>query len=142
MGLAISGGREMATVLRTLPQRFTRAVMMETLTAAAEPIRLRMGQLAPRAPGAPDIADHIGISPARKTDEQEYRVAVGPTRGFYYGYFLEFGTVHMGAQAFARPAFDEMAPASLRRLALDFWAVLAGRGLGGGRGESSGGGLQ
>jgi HK97 gp10 family phage protein len=54
-------------------------------------------------------------------------VAVGPAKNRYYGVFQEFGTVHHGAQPFARPAFDLNVTKSLSILASFMWAAIAKR---------------
>lgn len=131
----IEGGKELADALNRLPARVGARVKREVLKDIAEPMRARMGQFAPRAPGAPDIADNMVISNARfvggeKTDAHMQAVAVGPATGFYYSVFLEYGTVHMSAQPFARPAFDAEAPKALQELSRRLWVELAGRGIG------------
>lgn len=135
VSLRLEGGAELAATLRALPTRVSRNVQKEALFAAAEPMRSRMARLAPREPGAPDLADNIVISGGRGgTDkltglEKAISVAVGPSKGFFYGFFQEFGTSRHGAQPFARPAFDSEAPKAVQALARALWVELAGRGI-------------
>jgi HK97 gp10 family phage protein len=54
-------------------------------------------------------------------------VAVGPSKAGFYGIFQEFGTVHHGAQPFARPAFDQTVQKSLGILAAALWQAIGKR---------------
>jgi len=128
--LRITGASELARRLRTLADGLTDEAVRKALVTAAEPMRARMAQLAPRGPEAPHLADSMVISRA-KTDEGDRAVAVGPAKDFFYGSFLEFGTKHMSARAFARPAFDSEAEACLAILARELWAAVSHRSPGG-----------
>ena len=150
--LRFDGGQQLAKGLNALWASVRGKVLREALRDAAEPMRESMGQLAPREPGKPDIADSMVISritsigdvnggQAERKNETEEAVAVGPSRGFFYGKFLEFGTVKMSARPFMRPAFDRDAPKGLRILADSLWRALIGRGVAGSRGSSTGGGM-
>lgn len=144
--MTFTGGKELASALRTLPDALSRQILLGALTEAAEPMRQRMSQLAPREPGKPDIADNIGISVANRLgdidggrwearSEDEHAVAVGPTKNFFYGIFLEYGTVKMRAQPFMRPAFDTEAPRALSQIGNRIWAAIRDRAMStGGRG--------
>lgn len=132
IGVAFEGGEDLARALSSLPSRVSKGIMKEALTDGAEPMRKRMAALAPRRPPAPDIADNIVVGTARGSDAKEGGVAVGPAKGlFFYGVFLEFGTVKMSAQPFMRPAFDSDALTGLTIIGQRLWQALAGRGLGG-----------
>jgi len=133
--LKIEGFKELAANLRALPDALQRSVILDALTDAAEPMRARMGQLAPRRPGAPDIADNIGISVANRIgdvgggrwearSDTEHAVAVGPTKNFFYGLFLEYGTIKMAARPFMRPAFDTTVQTSLTILSQRLWDAI------------------
>lgn len=127
------GGAELASVLNGLPKRLSRRVMRNALETAGEPIRRDMSQLAPREPGAPDLAEHIVIGQARAdgliNDDQAVAVAIGPEREFFYGFFQEEGTAFHGAQPFARPAFDRGTDAALMAIARALWTELAAVGV-------------
>jgi HK97 gp10 family phage protein len=69
------------------------------------------------------------ISHASGADDQETAVAVGPSRGGFYGSFLELGTKFIQARPFVRPAFDENIDGSLRIIAAALWTALASRGV-------------
>jgi hypothetical protein len=88
--MQMTGWKELAANLRALPAGLQREKILDVLKDAGEPMRNRMGQLAPRAPGAPDIADNIGISVISRIGDvgggrwqarhdEEHAVAVGPT---------------------------------------------------------------
>lgn len=130
--MRFEGGQELATALRGMPDRVSKRIMAEALRDGAEPIRQRMADLAPRGPEAPHFADQIVISAARATDDREGGIAVGPAKGSkpYYSGFIEFGTVHLRARPFARPAFDATVGAALAIINRALWVALAGRGIG------------
>lgn len=134
------GGKELAAALNQLPSRVSRRVLLEVLTDVAEPVRARMGQLAPREPGAPDLADNMVISQARRigsveggqwvsSEPTQAAVAVGPSKEFFYGLYQEYGTSRHGAQPFGRPAFDSEAPKALSEIGRRLWVELAARGI-------------
>jgi HK97 gp10 family phage protein len=131
----ITGGAELVAMLQTLPTKVRRGTLYDLLRVAGEPMRARMGELAPRRPPEPDLADHIVMSPAvkigrieggrgRARTETEAAIAVGPSGQFFYGIFLEYGTVHMSAQPFMRPAFDATQDEVLARLWMGMWDVI------------------
>lgn len=130
--MQMHGGKELARNLRALPFALTRSIVLGGLTEAGEPMRARMAQLAQREPGKPDIADNIGISVANRIGDvgggrwearhdEEHAVAVGPTKFFFYGLFLEYGTIFMRAFPFMRPAFDSTAQTCLTILGRALW---------------------
>lgn len=147
----VGGGKELAAGFAQLPPRVGKRILLAGLKEAGEPMRARMGELAPREPGAPDLADNIVISTITKlgkvdgeverTDEKMAAVAVGPSKGFFYGFFQEFGTIRHGAHAFVRPAYDALWQGVIVTLGKFYWAALSKREvLQSGRGSSSGGG--
>ena len=124
--VAFEGGDELASNLAQLSMRLSKKILREALIEGGEPMRQDMGRFAPREPGAPDLADNMGISNARTGDMAA--IAIGPVKGFFYGWFQEYGTKHFGGQAFARPAFDGNVHASLGIIGQALWRELAGRG--------------
>ncbi len=151
--ISLTGGKELARGLSRLSERVSKRVLTEALTDAAEPMRQSMARLAPREPGAPDLADHMVITKvtkvgsteggrAERVTSSEAAVAVGPAREFFYGLFQEYGTARGGKfTPFARPAFDQESQTALTRLVASLWRALIGRGLVGSRGQSTGEGL-
>lgn len=133
ISMKIQGGAELAKALNALPVRVSKKVMREVLAVAAGPIRSGMESKAPRAPGAPDLADHIVIGNARVEglidNDQTAAVAIGPERSYYWGLFQEFGTMHHGAQPFARPAFEAGVDKALSEIVRGTWTALAARGI-------------
>lgn len=126
----VEGGEELARALGSLSTRLSRRVLGDALLDGGEPIRKRTSQLAARAPGKPDIADNINIAPVRaESATAEAAVGIGVPKQFYYDTMLEFGTVHMSAQPFYRPAFDEQAQRSIGVIGQSLWSALAGRGM-------------
>lgn len=106
VSIKLIGGEKIARRLQGMTEKLARKKLQSALEEGAELFRERASELAPREPGAPDLADNIGISALRGSG-LEKKVAVGPTKGFYYGSFQEFGTRYHAAQPFMRPAFDE-----------------------------------
>lgn len=151
IAMRVEGLDVLARNLNELPSRVSKSVLREALrTVAAPPIRARASALAPRAPGAPDLADHIVISTGRAGGERSASVVVGPSTAsrsdqssIQYdrqGRYVEFGTSDTRMQPFMRPAFDEEAARTLQPLIGALWRALIGRGFST-RGGSSGGGL-
>lgn len=138
--MRFEGGAELARTLESLPAALSYRVLIEGLKEAAEPMRQRMAELAPREPGAPDLAENMGISVADRIgsteggrwqarEKEQAVVAVGPTKNFFYGLFQEYGTSRHGAQPFMRPAFDTTAPIALGIMGRVFWTILASKGV-------------
>jgi HK97 gp10 family phage protein len=122
------GGRELAAEFNRLSKRLSKQVLTEALKEGAEPMRKRMEMNAPVGPDAPHLRDAMVISTSRGQDAQEAAVAVGATRGAFYGSFQEFGTAHHAPQPWARPAFDQTHQESLAIFAKAAWRSLAARG--------------
>lgn len=114
----IVGLQELSRVFKTLSFKEQRTQMNALLRAAAEPIRdsaeahVRVGEKPPH------IVDHIVVQVMtsveetevrgkRQLDDHEFAVAIGPSKDFIYGDFLERGTVKMSPKPFMRPAVDE-----------------------------------
>lgn len=139
MSLKIEGGDKLARELRGLSNRVNRSVQRQALEKGGEIIRASAASMAPREPGAPDLADNIRISTARP-DDGSVGIAIGPTKGFFYGFFQEFGTSHH-AQPFMRPAWDANMARSLKVITSSLWEALIRRGVFSTRGSGSGVGL-
>jgi HK97 gp10 family phage protein len=135
--LRFEGGKQLADALATLSTSVSRKVQVESLTAAAEPIRLEATTLAPRSDGpGPHLADNIVIGSIgraaldRRDRGSETVVEVGPSMkpdDLFYGFFQEFGTARHGAQPFMRPAFDGKARQSLGLLHGYLWHAIRKR---------------
>lgn len=126
---AFGGGREIAAKLETLSKRLNKRVTRDALTTGAYPIQATAQRLAPRRRPAPDMADHIEIGTARARPGETAAVKVGPTTDHHYAFFVEQGTVHMSAQPFLRPAFDQNFGKALDIIRDAFWTELAAVGV-------------
>lgn len=133
--MTIHGGEELAQRLNALPPALTRKVVIGALLAGAEPIRVRAERYFTRRGTAPHLAHNIVARAVtrvgstaggrwRATDEDEYAVAIGPTKDHFYGLFHEYGTVRHGATPFMRPAFDSGAPEALGIVGQRLWDAL------------------
>lgn len=138
--LRVEGGEKLAKELRGLSNRVNRSVQRQALLDAAQPMRDMARQAAPRAPGAPDLAENIEFGNTT-ADSGDVAIALGPTKRFFYGSFQEFGTSRHGAQPFMRPAFDSTVQQVIKRFTAEVWSALVRRGAGSGRGSGGGVGL-
>ena len=129
----VEGGEELAQALRALSTRASRAVQIEALLDGGELIRKRVARTMPRAAGAPDIANEVNIKAVRRRvgdHPMDVSVGIGVPKEFYYDWFLEYGTVRMGARPTWRPAFDTLAPEALGVIGRAMWTALAAKGIG------------
>jgi len=137
LGLELQGAEELRAALLTLSKAVRRRALYDVLRPAADPIKWRMAELAPRQAGigGGGLADNIDVSPATRigsvaggkwaaADEFQAAVAIGPTKDFYYAIFQEYGTVHHGAHPFGRPSFDTEKDESLEIIGKGLWALL------------------
>jgi HK97 gp10 family phage protein len=133
--LTLQGGPELAAVLNRLSKAAKRQQLYPILKAAAAPMRDHAAGSARRRPPTPDLADHIAVAAATRvgsieggkwspTDENQAAVAMGPTKGFEHGIFLEYGTVHSRAFPFMRPAFDGGVAKAFGIIQDGIWALL------------------
>lgn len=128
--MRVEGGAELAAVFATLSTRLTKQILREALTDGGTPMRDLIGRRAPRAPGEPDLADHLSIAAVRDHEHQA-SVGIGPdSKFFFYDLFQEFGTVKHKAQPMYRPAFDEQAPEAITIIGDELWRQLTARGFG------------
>lgn len=128
--MKVEGAADIQRRLRDLAQQAA-GDAQQALLSGAEPLRQRVSDLARRAPGAPDLADHIAIS----LDGEA--VAIGPTteersdqpgrRFDEQGEKLEYGTRHMPAFPFMRPAFDGDSDAAAEGILERLWRRLTER---------------
>lgn len=128
--MRFEGGSELASKLSTLSKRASKRVTREALEAGAVPVQKTAKAMAPRRPPMPDMADHIIIATARAQGNETAAVKIGPESEYYWGFFQELGTVHMAAQPFLRPAFDQNWQKALDIVREAFWTALASVGIG------------
>lgn len=137
----IEGGERLAQTLRDMPKRASRKAQRDALAGGAELIRVRVQSAAPREPGAPDLAENIRIQDDVRRGDGLVSVGVGISRGFFYDWFNEFGTIRQQARPFWRPSFDSEGPRAVKSIVADLWAAVIGAGFGSGRGSGGGVGL-
>jgi HK97 gp10 family phage protein len=138
--LRFEGGEKLAKALGELSTRVSKGIMRDALIAgAAEPMQQTAISMVARAPGAPDLANHIVISTAR-AEGPTAAVAMGPSiekrpepgrkKPISYslqGRYLEFGTARTKMRAFMRPAFDQNASKSIPAIASALWHAIISR---------------
>ena len=123
--MKLEGKEALLRKLRDMPNNLARKHLRKAARAGGEVIAERAGDIAPRAPGAPDLAENITVSEVRTDDTLSVAVAIGPARGFFYGGFQEFGTKNHGAQPFMRPAFDSEQQHALEEAGKVIWEGLS-----------------
>lgn len=138
IGMRIEGGEQLAAILESMPKRASRTKQRDALMAGGELIRARASSLAPRAPGAPDLADNINIGTVRSDGEGQVAVGIGSGRYFFYDMMNEFGTSRQSPQPFYRPALDSEVPKAIKVIGLELWAALTAGGFTGTRGTGQG----
>lgn len=126
--MRFEGGTELIKAMADLSTRLQKNVTKQALEAAAVPMRNDISRRAPYEPGPPDIRANIVIGKARG-NKTESAVAIGPAKGFFYGFYNEYGTVHQPARPFMRPAFDSGVARAIRDIASAMWTILAARGI-------------
>jgi HK97 gp10 family phage protein len=136
LGLGVTGGAELAAQLRTLSAAVRKQALIRVLKVAAVPIQGRAAELAPLDPAGNvhlkewmqvSVATTIGTMAGGRwdpADEYQAAVAVGPARKVFYGLYLEYGTVKMGAKPFLRPAFDYGTDRALTLIREGLWQLL------------------
>ncbi len=129
--MKFEGGSELIKAMEALSPRVSKNVLKAALEDAAEPMRAKMSRLAPRDPDPIDLADNIVIGNVRAKSDggQAATVAIGPAKGFFYGFYQEFGTVHHSAQPFMRPAWDSGVSRAIADIGRAMWTALASRGI-------------
>lgn len=137
LGLELEGAEQLRAALLTLSKAVRKRALYDVLRPAADVVRWRMGELAPRQAGVGGggLADNIETSVAQRigsvaggqwqaVDEFQAALAVGPAKHIYYAIFQEYGTVHHGAQSFGRPAFDANTDPAIAIIGKGLWALL------------------
>lgn len=110
-----TGGEELAEMLKELPDKVAKNVMVGATYAGAVVIRDLARQKVPildlekwggpHEPG--DLLAHIQAARTRSRDRNTIGAKVGLTHGVWWGRLVEFGTRHARAFPFMRPAADE-----------------------------------
>jgi HK97 gp10 family phage protein len=128
---SFTGQDDLIARMGALSVELRRSALVEAVQAGAEPIRARIAELAPAGPDAPHIKDNIGISLVRKVDgvavgDGSAAVAIGPTKGYFYGIFHEFGwKFHPSAKPFTRSGFEQTKDQALTIVGRELWAAVS-----------------
>lgn len=131
VGATLTGQNDLVSRMSGLSVELRRSAIVNAVKAGAEPIRARIEELAPAGADAPHIKDNIGISTASKVDgvkvtEGEAAVAIGPTKGYFYGIFHEFGwKFHPSARPFVRSGFEQTKEEALAIVGRELWAAVS-----------------
>ena len=140
--IRFTGGAELQKNLDLLTTRLSRSVQRQALVEAAEPIRLTMAQLAPRAPGAPDIADNIVIGD-RPTPAAGRGLGRAERRGSSTG--STWSTAPCGSarsrSCGRRSIATSRVALTLKVIMGSLWRALIGRGFGSTRASGGGTGV-
>jgi HK97 gp10 family phage protein len=123
--LKINGPLALGKNLATVSGAIAKPQLAAIVTRAAEPMRSRMGELAPRS-NEPKRMGHLADNIVTEivTDAAEVTVAVGPAWRFWYARYDEFGTVKESAKPFMRPAFDATQDESFALIAANVWPLM------------------
>ena len=128
----VDGLDELAATLRAMPARVSHTLLREALLEIGEPIRSMIARLARRSNDGRHFADDVRMAPIRRSGTDpigEVKVGIGTGRGFFYDWFLEFGTPEMRAYPMYRPALDANGPRGVTAMGNILWRELAGRGI-------------
>lgn len=106
------GGDRLAINLDRVRTNASRKMMRDSLREGAQPMRDRVAAAVRRAPGSPDLADHIVVGTSKPRGEDVAAISVGPSkeertdqpgrRFDEQAYYLEFGTLYRAATPFMR----------------------------------------
>jgi len=126
-----SGHSELMDALGSMSSRVSATVQREALKAGAGLIAARASALAPRDPGAPDLADNINVATARSASGSgDVTVGIGSPRSFFYDWFQEFGTGQHGPRPFYRPALEQEGERAVKAVGSSLWEAIIRRGFG------------
>lgn len=109
--MAVEGQKELLKAFKQFEPKLAKKMQRKAMRAAAKPVVATAKRAAPVQFG--DLEDSIKAR-AIKRSRRRFGIRVGTswresmfTGETFYGAFIEFGTTHMDAQPFMRPAFDE-----------------------------------
>ena len=137
MSFRLDGFKDLENTFRRIMKSPTPAATTRALRKGAEVIADEARRLVPVSTG--NLRDSIIVSErplggAFKMDNAvssgRTNVYVGPRGGGgspegFYGHMVEFGTVHMAAQPFMRPAIDNTRGEVERVIARELWSVIS-----------------
>jgi HK97 gp10 family phage protein len=138
----IEGGPKVVAALQELSTRLQTTVLKDALVQAGQPMARRAASLAPKGDAsAPTLSNILVVPLRRRAGAPGATVAIGPAADVTYARFQEYGTKHMPAHPFLRPAFHSDAEATIQRLVPLLWRALAARGISSRSSAGAGGGL-
>lgn len=117
--MVVEGGDQLRERLQALGKGIDVDLAEEAMLEAADPMRQRAVENAPRsagtghAAGGLHLADDIKLAAARQ-EPGAATVGLRIAKAFYWR-FLEFGTRYLPKRAFIRPAFDAEKDATVTR---------------------------
>jgi HK97 gp10 family phage protein len=118
--IKVTGAREIEAAMRELGVRAANRIARSALTRSGTPIVRRMKELAPYDPDPDEPGKHLRDSIGKRlrrqrsgSSSQTLRIGVERPKSRIF-HLLEFGTVHMAARPFARPAMDEKSQEALQ----------------------------
>ncbi len=127
---------ELEAAFAALPAAVHQKVLDRALKKVAEPVAEFARRLAPRSVFplmsrkrlkalmvSPHMADSIKVRSGGLTPDG-VTVWVGPSRGHYWGWMNEIGTVKMAARPFLRPALDAYQAQIMQNLGAEIWKSL------------------
>lgn len=122
--VSVEGLREVDTALGQLPKATGKNVLRRVALRRLEPVAEAMRVRVPVAKS--DLKDSIAVTtknPRRHRKQSTVEAHAGPGR-HPQAHLQEFGTVHHGPQAYARPAWDAEKDNLLDGIKDDLWAEI------------------
>lgn len=119
----IQGFEQMKRLLRELPKKVTRQIVLDASKEAMAPMQNDAVMRAPVRTGR--LRHNIVLAPKGGQPKGVVALALAVANKAFYGRFLEFGTVKMAARPFMRPAFDANARETPNRFGKAFWPAVA-----------------
>jgi HK97 gp10 family phage protein len=104
--LHLEGAEELNRALREIGGRAGGLILRKAAEAGAEVIAEEAQRNAPRDSG--ELAESIDVA-AGQIQQGRAVMNIGVGKNEWYGIFSEFGTIHMPAKPFLRPALDTKA---------------------------------
>lgn len=131
IGGDILGGKELERALAQLPKATAKSVLRRALRKAAKPTVAAAESMVPVGPTG-NLKASISINTRLKVSQRGgsrsggVEIFIGASSPpDYHAHLVEFGTVHMAAQPFMRPAWDSTQQEVLASISAEVWASLA-----------------
>lgn len=136
IGVKFTGGPALAAALRAMPEAASQTIVLGALHEAGDVLAEVMGSYMERGEAEPHAADNVVVNTVNTITDgiterpvlpDEYAVAVGPAKDFFYWFFREYGTVYQSATPAMRPAWDSTVERCLRILVETLAASIAAK---------------